>query len=76
VQRQLWKLRSRRGVTAVCTLLDDDDRTFPPKWTVVVTWNTKPVSRLMFRRMIDAVASANQTRDRLRLRDWTTVEES
>lgn len=74
MERQLWKLRSRSGVTAVCTLHFPGDRQFPTKWTVVVTWNGKPVRRNAFNRMSNAVLSADRARQRLRSKDWATVE--
>jgi len=75
VTRQLWKLQSPRGITAVCTLFLPEQRSLPLTWTVVVTWNYKPVSRERFSRLSDAMLSADRAREKLRRRDWVAVEE-
>jgi hypothetical protein len=58
----------------VCTLHFPDENAIPPQWIVVVTWKGKAVRRDAYNRMVDALASANRARDRLRLRDWVAIE--
>lgn len=72
--RQLWKMRSTRGVTAVCVLRFPSDRAFPPKWTVAVTYDGKPYSTNGFSRIIEANQQAETARQTLIRRSWVAVE--